>query len=213
MNAKLFEKVKSLCKDTGLSEKYLKAITAKLGGSIEDDSTDEAAIEEAANLVAEVAKESQGEATRWANAKGKGKKKPSKDDDPDEDDPEDDPDEDDDSSRGKGKRKQKKDEDPTEARLKALEEQLAKYKADEAKGKRSKEISEAFEKHKIPTYLRDRLAKSISDDEDLEEAVSALKQELITNGLISEGSEGAKAASAKQVDEAADDLLESITVK
>ena len=209
MNAKLFEKVKSLCKDTVLSEKYLKAITAKLGGSIEDDSTDEAAIEEAANLVAEVAKESQGEATRWANAKGKGKKKPSKDDDPDEDDP----DEDDDSSRGKGKRKQKKDEDPTEARLKALEEQLAKYKADEAKGKRSKEISEAFEKHKIPTYLRDRLAKSISDDEDLEEAVSALKQDLITNGLISEGSEGAKAASAKQVDEAADDLLESITVK
>lgn len=213
MNAKLFEKVKSLCKDTGLSEKYLKAITAKLGGSIEDDSTDEAAIEEAANLVAEVAKESQGEATRWANAKGKGKKKPSKDDDPDVDDPEDDPDEGDDSSRGKGKRKQKKDEDPTEARLKALEEQLAKYKADEAKGKRSKEISEAFEKHKIPTYLRDRLAKSISDDEDLEEAVSALKQDLITNGLISEGSEGAKAASAKQVDEAADDLLESITVK
>lgn len=213
MNAKLFEKVKSLCKDTGLSEKYLKAITAKLGGSIEDDSTDEAAIEEAANLVAEVAKESQGEATRWANAKGKGKKKPSKDDDPYEDDPEDDPDEDDDSSRGKGKRKQKKDDDPTEARLKALEEQLAKYKADEAKGKRSKEISEAFEKHKIPTYLRDRLAKSISDDEDLEEAVSALKQDLITNGLISEGSEGAKAASAKQVDEAADDLLESITVK
>lgn len=213
MNAKLFEKVKSLCKDTGLSEKYLKAITAKLGGSIEDDSTDEAAIEEAANLVAEVAKESQGEATRWANAKGKGKKKPSKDDDPDEDDPEDDPDEDDDSSRGKGKRKQKKDEDPTEARLKALEEQLAKYKADEAKGKRSKEISEAFEKHKIPTYLRDRLAKSISDDEDLEEAVSALKQDLITNGLISEGSEGAKAASAKQVEEAANSLLESITAK
>ena len=213
MNAKLFEKVKSLCKDTGLSEKYLKAITAKLGGSIEDDSTDEAAIEEAANLVAEVAKESQGEATRWANAKGKGKKKPSKDDDPDEDDPEDDPDEDDDSSRGKGKRKQKKDEDPTEARLKALEEQLAKYKADEAKGKRSKEISEAFEKHKIPTYLRDRLAKSISDDEDLEEAVSALKQDLITNGLISEGSEGAKAASEKQVEEAANSLLESITAK
>ena len=214
MNAKLFEKVKSLCKDTGLSEKYLKAITAKLGGSVEDDSTDEAAIEEAANLVAEVAKESQGEATRWANAKGKGKKKPSKDDDDSDDDHGDDDDsDDDDSSKGKGKRKQKKDEDPTEARLKALEEQLAKYKADEAKDKRSKEISEAFEKHKIPTYLRDRLAKSISDDEDLEEAVSALKQDLITNGLISEGSEGAKAASAKQVDEAADDLLESITVK
>ena len=212
MNAKLFEKVKSLCKDTGLSEKYLKAITDKLGGSVEDDSTDEAAIEEAANLVVEVAKESQGEATRWANAKGKSKKKPSKDDDSD-DDHDDDDSEDDDPSKGKGKRKQKKDEDPTEARLKALEEQLAKYKADEAKSKRSKEISEAFEKHKIPAYLRDRLAKSISDDEDLEEAVSALKQDLITNGLISEDSEGAKAASEKQVEEAANSLLESITAK
>lgn len=35
MNKKLFEKVKGLCKDTGLSEKYLKAITEKMGGSIE----------------------------------------------------------------------------------------------------------------------------------------------------------------------------------
>ncbi|MEO4716205.1 hypothetical protein ABHZ63_06895 [Phocaeicola vulgatus] len=41
MNKKLFEKVKGLCKDTGLSEKYLKAITEKMGGSIEDDSTDD----------------------------------------------------------------------------------------------------------------------------------------------------------------------------
>ena len=67
MNKKLFEKVKGLCKDTGLSEKYLKAITEKMGGSIEDDSTDDEAIESTANLIAEVAKESQGEATRWAN--------------------------------------------------------------------------------------------------------------------------------------------------
>ena len=44
MNKKLFEKVKGLCKDTGLSEKYLKAITEKMGGSIEDDSTDDEAI-------------------------------------------------------------------------------------------------------------------------------------------------------------------------
>ena len=64
MNKKLFEKVKGLCKDTGLSEKYLKAITEKMGGSIEDDSTDDEAIESTANLIAEVAKESQGEATR-----------------------------------------------------------------------------------------------------------------------------------------------------
>ena len=207
MNKKLFEKIKSLCKDTGLSEKYLKAITEKLGGSIEDDSTDEAAIEEAANLVADVAKESQGEATRWAN-KNKGKNKPKKDDDDPDDGSGDDP-----PIKGKGKRKEKKDSDPMEERLKALEEQLAEYKSNEEKGKRSKAIQEAFEKHNIPKHLRDRLAKSFSDDEDLDEAVSTLKQDLITSGLVSEDSGGAKAASAKQVDEAANDLLDSITVK
>ena len=207
MNKKLFEKIKSLCKDTGLSEKYLKAITEKLGGSIEDDSTDEAAIEEVANLVADVAKESQGEATRWAN-KNKGKNKPKKDDDDPDDDSDDDP-----PIKGKGKRKEKKDSDPMEKRLKALEEQLAEYKSNEEKGKRSKAIQEAFEKHNIPKHLRDRLAKSFSDDEDLDEAVSTLKQDLITSGLVSEDSGGAKAASAKQVDEAANDLLNSITVK
>ena len=207
MNKKLFEKIKSLCKDTGLSEKYLKAITEKLGGSIEDDSTDEAAIEEVANLVADVAKESQGEATRWAN-KNKGKNKPKKDDDDPDDDSDDDP-----PIKGKGKRKEKKDSDPMEKRLKALEEQIAEYKSNEEKGKRSKAIQEAFEKHNIPKHLRDRLAKSFSDDEDLDEAVSTLKQDLITSGLVSEDSGGAKAASAKQVDEAANDLLDSITVK
>ena len=207
MNKKLFEKIKSLCKDTGLSEKYLKAITEKLGGSIEDDSTDEAAIEEAANLVADMAKESQGEATRWAN-KNKGKNKPKKDDDDPDDGSDDDP-----PIKGKGKRKEKKDSDPMEERLKALEEQLAEYKSNEEKGKRSKAIQEAFEKHNIPKHLRDRLAKSFSDDEDLDEAVSTLKQDLITSGLVSEDSGGAKAASAKQVDEAANDLLDSITVK
>lgn len=207
MNKKLFEKIKSLCKDTGLSEKYLKAITEKLGGSIEDDSTDEAAIEEAANLVADVAKESQGEATRWAN-KNKGKNEPKKDDDDPDDGSDDDP-----PIKGKGKRKETKDSDPMEERLKALEEQLAEYKSNEEKGKRSKAIQEAFEKHNIPKHLRDRLAKSFSDDEDLDEAVSTLKQDLITSGLVSKDSGGAKAASAKQVDEAANDLLDSITVK
>lgn len=169
MNKKLFEKVKGLCKDTGLSEKYLKAITEKMGGSIEDDSTDDEAIESTANLIAEVAKESQGEATRWAN---------------------------------------KNKETKTEEEKKAEEER--KKKEEEA---RAKEVVKAMEKHKIPAYLRDRLAKSISDDEDIEDAVSAYKQELITNGLDDEHSGGSKAASEKQIDEAADSLLESITVK
>lgn len=209
MNKKLFEKVKGLCKDTGLSEKYLKAITEKMGGSIEDDSTDDEAIESTANLIAEVAKESQGEATRWAN-----KKKPTQTEDEEEEER---------KRKEEEERKRKEEEskrkgkvaldEATEKRLKEIEEKIANYEAKESKEARAKEVVKAMEKHKIPAYLRDRLAKSISDDEDIEDAVSAYKQELITNGLDDEHSGGSKAASEKQIDEAADSLLESITVK
>lgn len=203
MNKKLFEKVKGLCKDTGLSEKYLKAITEKMGGSIEDDSTDDEAIESTANLIAEVAKESQGEATRWANKNKETKTEEEK--------------------KAEEERKKKEEEErlkgkvaldeATEKRLKEMEEKIANYEAKESKEARAKEVVKAMEKHKIPAYLRDRLAKTISDDEDIEDAVSAYKQELITNGLDDEHSGGSKAASEKQIDEAADSLLESITVK
>ena len=199
MNKRLFEKVKGLCKDTGLSEKYLKAITEKMGGSIEDDSTDDAAIEETANLIADVAKESQGEATRWAN-----KKKPAKKAKEVEEEEED----------GKGKKgKVAIGDKKLEKRMKELEEKLAGYEAKEKKDSRAKDIAKAMEKHGIPAYLRSRFAKSIDDEEDIEEAITGLKQDLITNGLLDENQGGTKAASEKQIDEAADGLLESITVK
>ena len=185
MNKKLFEKVKGLCKDTGLSEKYLKAITEKMGGSIEDDSTDDEAIESTANLIAEVAKETEDEEEEERKRKEE-------------------------ESKRKGKVAL---DEATEKRLKEMEEKIANYEAKESKEARAKEVVKAMEKHKIPAYLRDRLAKSISDDEDIEDAVSAYKQELITNGLDDEHSGGSKAASEKQIDEAADSLLESITVK
>lgn len=203
MNKKLFEKVKGLCKDTGLSEKYLKAITEKMGGSIEDDSTDDEAIESTANLIAEVAKESQGEATRWANKNKETKTEEEKKAEEEREKKEE-------EERLKGKVAL---DEATEKRLKEMEEKIANYEAKESKEARAKEVVKAMEKHKIPAYLRDRLAKSISDDEDIEDAVSAYKQELITNGLDDEHSGGSKAASEKQIDEAADSLLESITVK
>ena len=207
MNKKLFEQVKSKCKDTGLSEKYLQAITEKLSGSVEDDSTDEAAIEETANLIADVAKESQGEASRWAN-KQKGDQKKKKQEVEDEDDP----DEDDDPDTTKGKKKTGASKSESEE-LKALRERLEKLEKEKAQGDRAKEIAAAMEKHKIPAKFRDRFAKSISDDEDIEEAVAAIKQDFITDGLIPKDAEGAKAASEKQVEEAANSLLELITAK
>lgn len=213
MNKTLFDKVKSLCKDTGLSEKYLKAITEKLGGSVEDDSTDEAAIETAANLIADVAKESQGESSRWVDAfkKKNPKRKDHNDSDDDDDDPDDDPDDDSDP---------KKKKDPMMKLLKKMQkqmedqaEELKTLKGEKAAGERNKTIQSLMETHKIPKYLRDTLAKSIAEGDDAEQAIKDFKQGLITNGLETEEIEGKKVASEKQVDEAADSLLESITAK
>lgn len=217
MNKTLFEKVKSLCKDTGLSEKYLKAITEKLGGSIEDDSTDEAAIETTANLVADVAKESQGESSRWVDAfkkKNPKRKDPDDDDDPDNDSDDDDDPDDDPDAKKKGKK------DPMMKLLKKMQKQmedqaaeLKTLKGEKAAGERTANIQKLMEDHKIPKYLRDTLAKSIAEGDDAEQAIKDFKQGLITNGLETEEIEGKKVASEKQVDEAADSLLESITAK
>lgn len=205
MNKALYTKVKDRCKDTHLSEKYLKEITENIGDVVEDDSTDEELIEKTATKIVNIAKSSQGEATRWAqNAKenaNQGKKGEGESE------------EDDDPQKGKGKGKTEHGDDPHAARIKELENEIAQIKGEKSKAKRSSDIASAMEKHKIPTYLRNRLAKSIGDEEDIEEAVTAIKQDLITDGLMPKDGEGEKAASDKQIDSAADALLESITAK
>lgn len=201
MNKKLFLKVKDLCKDTGVSEKCLKAITEKMGGSIEDDSTDEEAIETTANLIAEVAKETQSEATRWAN------KKPNKSKEEEEE-------EEGENKKPNSKTKpEKEEEDETAKEIAELKKKVADMEAERSKGERSAAIAKAMATHNIPAKFRDRLAKSISDEDDIEETVKSMKQDFITDGLMTDDSEGSKGASEKQVDEAADGLLESITVK
>lgn len=213
MNKALLAKVKEKTKDTRLSEKYLTAITEKLGGSVEDDSTDEELIETTATLIADVATESQGEATRWAQkAKGNAKTKTVKDDDTDDDD-DNDTDDDTNTKKGKGGKGKGKGSDNSDDEIATLRKRLDEMEAERTRGARTAEINAAFEKHKIPVFLRERLGKTIADDEDIETAVATLKQDCITNGLISGADTGAKAASDKQVDEAADSLLESITAK
>ena len=213
MNKALLAKVKEKTKDTRLSEKYLTAITEKLGGSVEDDSTDEELIETTATLIADVATESQGEATRWAQkAKGNAKTKTAKDDDTDDDD-DNDTDDDTNTKKGKGGKGKGKGSDNSDDEIATLRKRLDEMEAERTRGARTAEINAAVEKHKIPVFLRERLGKTIADDEDIETAVATLKQDCITNGLISGADTGAKAASDKQVDEAADALLESITAK
>lgn len=204
MNKALYTKVKDRCKDTHLSEKYLKEITENIGDVVEDDSTDEELIEKTATRIVNIAKSSQGEATRWAqNAKENANQGKKGEGESEYDDPQ----------KSKGKGKTEHDDDPHAARIKELEDEIAQMKGEKSKAKRSSDIASAMEKHKIPTYLRNRLAKSIGDEEDIEEAVSAIKQDLITDGLMPKDGEGEKAASDKQIDSAADALLESITAK
>lgn len=206
MNKALYTKVKDRCKDTHLSEKYLKEITESIGDVVEDDSTDEELIEKTATKIVNIAKSSQGEATRWAqNAKENANQSKEREDKSKEDV------EDPDKSKGKGKTE--RDDDPHAEEIKKLKEKIAEMEDEKSKSKRSSDIATAMEKHKIPSYLRNRLAKSIADDEDIEEAVAAIKQDLITDGLLPKDGEGEKAASEKQVDDAADALLESITAK
>lgn len=198
MNKILFEKVNAKCKDRGLSEKYLKAITEKLGGSIEDDSTDEAAIEKAANQIAEVAAETQSEATRWASKKdpekGKGKEK--------EDDPK------------PKEEKEGKNNDSGKApidEVKALKDKLAELEGKATKAEREAAIKAAQAKHKIPDWRMKGVM--VPDDQDPDTYLAEIKQDLIAQKLVPGDAEGVKAATEKQVDQAADALLESITVK
>lgn len=204
MNKALFNKVKSLCKDTGLSEKYLTTITEKMGGSIEDDSTDETAIEEIANQIAEIATATQGEATRWANKKKetdpKSKKKESDDDSEDEND---------DDEKKDDKSKKKEETSKEDARIVALEKEINDLKNSLSSKSREESIKAAQKKHDIPDWRMKGL--TIPEDQDIDEYLADIKQDLITEGL-STGSSGAKVATEKQVDQAADSLLESISV-
>lgn len=194
MNKTLFDKVKAKCKDTGLSEKYLKSITEKMGGSIEDDSTDETAIEAMANQIAELSVETQGEATRWANKKDpKDPKDPKEPKDP------------------KDPKEPKEPEDEKDARIKALEEKLAKFDADQAKNARTAAVQAAISKHKIPEWRTKGL--SVPDDEDPDTYMASIKQDLITQNLMPGDVEGVKAVTEKQVSETANSLLESIKAK
>ena len=203
MNKALFNKVKSLCKDTGLSEKYLTALTEKMGGSIEDDSTDETAIEEIANKIAEIATVTQGEATRWVNKKKEAESKKKSDQETDEEDEDENP-----------KKKEPSTTENTE--LAALKEMIEKQnlkmqELESSLSAKSREasIKEAQTKHGIPDWRMKGL--TIPDDQDIDEYLADIKQDLITEGLTT-GTTGAKAATEKQVDDAADSLLESITV-
>lgn len=209
MNKKLFEKVKELCKDCGLSEKYLQSITEKMGGEIKDDSTDEDIVTQA-NLIAGIAKDTQGEATRWVASKKK--KKGGSDDDQNDDDDDDDP------------KKQKptgKTETDFERRLSALEKENSDLKKvveeqsqRELASTREAEINKIQKELGIPDWRMEGLV--VPEDKDPKEYLSVVKQKMVDAGLEMSSSitdSGSKAELSKATDEMADELLKDNTVE
>lgn len=180
MNSILQTKVKDKCKDMGLSEEYVMSITEKIGGSVAEDSTDETAIELVANQIMEIAKLSQGEATRWVN-KHKEKNEPAKQE-PKKQEPKE-------TEPAKQKQVEKEDEpdwfksfrEAQEKRIKQLEEQNATLAAERTKAERTASINAAFVKHSIPESLREFVAVP----ETIEQAaidgyVAGLAQKIVT---------------------------------
>ncbi|MGV8135912.1 MAG: hypothetical protein AB2L20_11915 [Mangrovibacterium sp.] len=199
MNARLFELIKAKAKDTGLSEKYLKAITEKLGGSVADDSTDETAIEAEANRLVDIFVETQGEATRWASKKDKtpepSKSKKDKDGDDEEKEP-----------AWFSKYKEEHDK-----KLTALEQENQNFKQKQTAAERTATIKGLASKHKIPDFLMKRVI--IPDDVDADKFLTEYKQDLITNNLMPKDLEGGKASLEKASDEAADEMLKQFEAK
>ncbi|MDR2286209.1 MAG: hypothetical protein LBE04_01845 [Prevotellaceae bacterium] len=199
MNKALFDAVKSKTKDCGLSEKYVQKITEKMGESIADDSTDDKAIEDMANRIAEIAVETQGEATRWATKNKASKSEKTEKTEKTED---------------AGKTEKTEDtgkQDATLEKLVALEKQIAALVAGNAKQEREKSILLAQKQHGIPDWRMKGLV--VPDDVEPNDFLAEIKQDLITQNLMPATPEGEKATTEKAVDKAADSLLESITVK
>lgn len=195
MNKKLQQKVKDKCKDMGLSEEYLNGITEVLGADIADDSTDEAAIETVANRISDIAKRSQGEATRWAQ-----KQKPVPPTPPTPPTP-------------------PSTEEPEyfrsfrqsmETRLEAIEEENIALKAERTRQKRAAKIAAAFAKHNIPEFLREYVNVPDSvEDAKIEEFVGGMAQKFVTQQLPGMSDTGRKVASNEETKAAAEQFFKT----
>lgn len=197
MNKILQQKVKDKCKDMGLSEEFVNGVTELLGADIADDSTDEAAIETVVNRIADVAKRSQGEATRWAQ-----KAKPAPivpptppvPPAPTEEEP----------AYFKAFR------EAQEKRMKALEDSNNTLIAEKAKLERANAIGAAFSKHNIPEYLREYVTVPESvETAKIDEFVSGMAQKFVTQQLPGMNIQGRQVASDEETKAAADSFFKA----
>lgn len=200
MNKTLTEKVKAKCKDMGLSEEYLNGVTQMLGGNIADDSTDEAAIESCANQIMEIAKASQGEATRWAQ------KQKSKTEPPAPPTPPTPP-----APQPDGEPEWfKVYREKNDKRMKTLEDENTLLKQQRTASERQANITAAFDKYKVPAFLRQHL--SVPDSvTDIDAHVAKMAQDFVTHNLPEEAGGQKKVASREETEAAADAFFKAQT--
>lgn len=170
MNTKLFEQLKTKCKDFGLTKKGLEGL-AELGSSdLTDESTDEEIAAKADSLVAH-ARLMQGEITRKTRKPSTKKASEDEADGEDEDGHNDD-------ALTETLRK-------FTERLDALESENKTLKEERAASERSSLIAEKAKKLGIPEFMVKRL--SIAADADIDAELASFKQELVSNSLMPKG--------------------------
>lgn len=182
MNKILLQKVKDKCKDMGLSEAFVIGITERIGGAIADDSTDEEAIETVANQVMEIAKLSQGEATRWVD-KNKAKQTPKPQEQPPKE-PE--PPQTTINVEEIVKTALEKVTASMNQRIQQLETQNAQLLEARTKEERNASVNAAYAKHRIPEQLRSYMVvPDTVKAEEIDQYVANIAQQLVTLQLPS----------------------------
>lgn len=173
MKEKLTKKVQDKTKDFGLTQKAIEDLIATSIEGLKSDATDEE-IEKVADSLANFAKIMQGEITRKmskkADPKPKEEPKPEPKPTPSADEPE----------------WFRIYREANEKAIAELKQQNAAFAAEQAKAERGAKISQKAKELGIPDFLMKHV--SIADDADFETELTAFKQELVTNSLMSEDS-------------------------
>lgn len=174
----------------GLSDAFVEGITNKIGGTLTDESTDEA-IEQLANQAVEIAKLSQGEATRWAQARQQQNQQQQNQQQQNQQVQQQNQ-QNQQSQQGepdwfkKFREATQSYRDAQDARIKALETQNTQLLAARAKEERTALINAAFAKHNIPESLRENFAiPDTVEANGIDGHVAAIAQKLVTLRLPS----------------------------
>lgn len=209
MNKIVFKRVKDKCaKDMGLSDKAYQEIADKFSDGLTEDSSDED-IDKVVNQCVSFAKVIQREATRWAQKNEQTEKDKSKDYNAK-----------DDMSKNGGQDEDvipewfKKEQEKNQKFLQELQDENKKLIDQKKKGDRDSFIQTELQNAKIPEYLakRMRFGDDMTED-DIKKEITEYRQDLITNKLMPEDSEGSRVGKERAIEEQGKSLFEQYVVK